>query len=78
MSTVRVFVAPGCHLCEAALEVVESVCSKLGEAFEVVDIEGDPVLESRYRERLPVVEVDGEEAFTYYVDRDALRERITA
>jgi hypothetical protein len=76
MSAVRLFVAPGCHLCEAALEVVAAACSELDVALEVVDIAGDPALESRYRERIPVVEVDGEEAFTYYVDAAALRERI--
>jgi len=33
----------------------------------LVDIGGDAALEARYRERLPVVEIDGEEAFTYFV-----------
>ena len=33
-----------------------------------VDIGGDPELEARYRELLPVVEIDGERAFTYFVD----------
>ena len=78
MRDVRVFVAAGCHLCEAALEVVASVCTALGVAFEVVDVGGDPELERRYRERLPVVEVGGEEAFAYFVDPDALRDRIVA
>ena len=33
-----------------------------------VDITGDAELEARYREWLPVVEIDGERAFVYYVD----------
>jgi glutaredoxin-like protein DUF836 len=41
-----------------------------------VDIGGDPKLESRYREWLPVVEIDGRQAFTYYVHPDALRRRL--
>jgi hypothetical protein len=45
-------------------------------ALEVVEIDGDPELEARHRERLPVVEVDGEAAFTWFVDPDALRERL--
>jgi hypothetical protein len=71
-------VAPGCHLCEAALELVEAVCTELGAPLEVTDIEGDEELESRYRERIPVVLVDGVEAFTYFVDADALRRRLAA
>jgi hypothetical protein len=72
-SRVAVFYAVGCHLCERALEVVQDVC---GGDFEPVDIGGDPLLEERYRERIPVVEVDGVEAFTYFVDADALRRRL--
>jgi hypothetical protein len=47
-------------------------------AFREVDISGDPALEARYREWLPVVEIDGERAFVYYVDPAALRRRIGA
>ena len=70
---VRVVVGQGCHLCDAALDVVRSVC---GEAFEVVDITGDPELERRYRERIPVVEVDGVATFTYFVHPAALSEAL--
>ena len=70
---VTVYLAAGCHLCERALEVVREVC---GEEFELVDIGGDAALEERYRELIPVVEVDGVEAFTYFVDADALRRRL--
>jgi hypothetical protein len=45
--------------------------------LELVDIAGDPDLERRYREHLPVLEIDGERAFAYFVDADALRARIT-
>ena len=47
-------------------------------ALDVVGIDGDPDLEARYRELLPVVEIDGERAFTWFVDPDALRERLAA
>jgi hypothetical protein len=70
---VVVFVAQGCHLCEAALEIVGSVC---GEGYEVVDITGDTALEAQYRERIPVVEVDGIERFTYLVTPEGLRAAI--
>jgi thiol-disulfide isomerase/thioredoxin len=73
---VRVFVAPGCHLCERGVEVVEQVCRELGADYAIVDISADPVLETRYRELIPVVEIDGERAFTYFVQPDALRLRL--
>jgi hypothetical protein len=51
---------------------------ELGFDLELVDIGGDPDLESSYRAHLPVVEIDGERAFTYFVDPEALRARLSA
>ena len=70
---VVVYTAPGCHLCEGALAVVREVC---GDGFATVDIDGDPELEARHRVSLPVVEIDGAHAFSYFVTSDALRERL--
>jgi hypothetical protein len=55
---------------------VESV--RAGHPFDLeeVDISGDPELEARYRELLPVVELDGVQAFTYFVEPDALRRKL--
>ena len=44
-----------------------------GFELTLVDIGGDAGLEARYREKLPVVEIDGEEVFTYFVTLDGLR-----
>jgi hypothetical protein len=49
---------------------------ELGFDFDEVDIGGDPDLEARYREWLPVVEIDGERAFTYFVEPGALRRKL--
>jgi hypothetical protein len=56
---------------------VREAQSELGFELRLVDIEEDPELERRYRAELPVVEVEGEKAFTYFVDLDALRARLT-
>jgi glutaredoxin len=79
MSALRhvvVFHAEGCHLCERALEVVEAVRLEHDFELELVDIGGDPELEARYRERIPVVEIDGEPAFTYFVSPETLAARL--
>ena len=69
------FLAEGCHLCERALEVVGQVCA--GD-FERVDIGGVAELEAAYRESIPVVEIDGVRAFTFFVQPEALRQRLKA
>jgi hypothetical protein len=38
-----------------------------------VDIAGDAALEARYRELLPVLELDGRRLFAYHVPAAALR-----
>jgi glutaredoxin len=73
---VTVYHATDCTLCERALEVVEAVSREFEVELEAVDISGRPQLESRYRQRIPVVEIDGETAFTYFVDAEALRSRL--
>ena len=56
--------------------MLERVRADVPFALEEVDITGDSELERRYRERIPVVEVDGVEAFTYVVHPAALRRRL--
>ena len=75
---VTLFHAQGCSLCDRAREQLRPLRDELGFAYEEVDITGHPELEARYREWLPVVELDGERVFTYYVHEDAFRRRIEA
>jgi glutaredoxin len=75
---VTLYHAPGCHLCESARRVLEQVREEVPFELEEIDIAGDPELERRYRERIPVVAVDGDEAFTYFVHPDGLRRRLTS
>jgi len=65
-----------CHLCERALERVRALHEELEFELREVAIDGDPELEGRYREWLPVVEIDGERVFTYHVHEDAFRRRL--
>jgi glutaredoxin len=76
--SVIVYHAAGCHLCERALAQVRLLQAELGFELEEVAIDGRPELEACYREWLPVVEIDGERVFTYYVHEEAFRRRISA
>ena len=72
-SKVVLYGAEGCHLCERARATVVEVQQELGFELEEVAIDGDAELESRYRELIPVVEIDGKQEFVYFVDPAALR-----
>jgi glutaredoxin len=73
---VRLYGAAGCHLCEQARETVLALREELGFDLEEIAIDGDPELEERYRELIPVVEIDGQQAFVYFVPPDALRRKL--
>jgi glutaredoxin len=78
--TVRVAVyhAADCHLCERALAQVRALRQELEFELEELAIDGDPELEAAYRELIPVVEINGERAFTYHVHEAAFRRRLEA
>ena len=63
---------PGCHLCDDARVVLERV----GAPFAEVDITSDDELHAAYLERIPVITLDGEERFEYFVDEAALRRHL--
>ena len=73
---VTIYHAADCSLCSRALEVVAVLHDELAFELVLIDIGGRPELEARYRELLPAIEVDGELAFTHFVDPDALRIRL--
>ena len=78
MAEVVLYTARDCHLCGRARETLAELREEISFALREVDITGDAELEARYRELLPVVEIDGRRAFVYRVDRDEFRRRLAA
>jgi glutaredoxin len=72
VARITLYGRPGCHLCDDARAVLERV----GEPFEEVDIESDDALLKRYLERIPVVAIDGQELYDFFVDEQDLRRRV--
>ncbi|TML03660.1 MAG: glutaredoxin family protein [Actinobacteria bacterium] len=63
---------PGCHLCDEA----RAVLLRIGEPFDEIDIDSDDELFKRYLERIPVIALDGEELYDFFVDEQDLRRRV--
>jgi len=66
------YTRPGCHLCDEA----RAVLLRIGEPFDEIDIDSDDELFKRYLERIPVVALDGEELYDFFVDEQDLRRRV--
>ena len=72
MRQLTLYGRPDCHLCDDARAVLDRV----GAAYDEVNIDEDDDLFKRYLERIPVLTLDGEELFEFFVDEDALRARL--
>ncbi len=76
MSTVVLYGREGCCLCDDAREVLERVRRRRGFYLEERDIDRDESLLRTYLERIPVVTIDGVEAFELFVDESELERRL--
>ena len=56
---VVLYARQGCHLCDAARDVVTAAAAAAGAGWLEVDVDTDPELVARYGELVPVVTVDG-------------------
>lgn len=74
---VRLLSRPGCHLCDDARVVIESVCADLGVGWEERDISGDERLTREFGEHIPVTFVDGAQHDYWRVDAGRLRAALT-
>lgn len=73
VAEVVMYARDGCHLCDEAREAILGLRGEVSFEYREVDIEGDRELEREHGLRVPVVVVDGEEAFEYRVDVGELR-----
>jgi glutaredoxin len=63
MTEVTLYGKPGCCLCEDAKHAIDEVRARRPFDLTEVDVSIDPVLHARYGERIPVVAVNGRDAF---------------
>lgn len=66
---------PGCHLCDAAREVVDTVVGELGSVASVTELSilDDPDLFEKYVEEIPVVLINGRVHNIWRIDPVRLR-----
>jgi len=63
-----------CHLCHDMEVALEPLAAEFGATVNVVDVDADPVLESRYDELVPVLLHGETELCHYFLDEPKTRE----
>jgi glutaredoxin len=76
VTLVTVYSKPDCHLCEDAIEVLRGLQDEFVFDLRELDISADETLLRGYFERIPVIELDGEELCEFFVQEALLRERL--
>jgi hypothetical protein len=72
VSEVVLYGRPGCHLCDEARAGLEKLAGPHGFRVREVNIEGDEALHRAMLERIPVIEVGGEEVCELFLDAEAV------
>lgn len=74
---VIVYSRPGCHLCDEAKAAIEKSNCSDHYTLEEVNIESDDGLLKKYKYDIPVITIDGVEAFKHRVDPEQFKIRVT-
>ncbi len=73
---VVIYTRSGCHLCEIAKSVMRDAGCYAEFVLNEVDIESDPSLLERYKNDIPVITINGVEAFRHRLSAEAFREAL--
>ncbi len=73
MTVVTVYSRLNCHLCEVAVDALESVRTELAFEIEKIYIDGDAELIKKYGEEVPVIHIDGKHHDIFRVDLNRFR-----
>jgi hypothetical protein len=77
-AVITLYGRPGCHLCEEARAELQPIAAAAGATIDEVNIDLDDALLLRMLERIPVIEVAGEEVCELWVDPPAVARALTA
>ena len=73
MTLITIYSRTGCHLCEDALKILQSMQSELDFDLEEILIDGSEELEKLYGEKIPVTQIDGKHHDFRRVDPERFR-----
>jgi glutaredoxin len=77
MTEVVLYGRPGCCLCDDARAVIETVRERIPFVLRERNIEDDEALHRAYLERIPVITIDGVEAFELFVGAPELERAVS-
>ena len=73
---IEVLTKSDCSLCDDMKEIVNRVLADYPLKLVTTDIESDPTLYEKFKERIPVLKINGIESFVYKTNEVTLRHKL--
>ena len=74
--TLEILTKKDCCLCDEAKIIIDRVLKDYQARLIITDIESDDDLFEQYKERIPVLKINGEEHFVFKVHEITLRKKL--
>lgn len=72
-----IFTKPGCHLCDVMKKDIMNLKDEFNFKFIEVNIINDKLLFERYKDKIPVLEINGRMFAKFKIDLDKLRSKLS-
>ena len=73
---IAIYTRPGGHLCDEAKQVILSSGCDKDYTLDEINIESDPALLEQYGRDIPVITINGVEAFRHRLTAESFRKRL--
>jgi hypothetical protein len=73
---IEILTKSDCSLCDDMKEIVNRVITDYPLKLVMTDIESDPTLYDKFKERIPVLKINGIESFVYKANEITLRHKL--
>ena len=73
---IEIYSRPDCHLCDEAKAAIMLFCDRFPLDVIVTNVDSNPDLRAAYGTEIPVIFIEGSEAFRHRVDAMALERKL--
>ena len=73
---IEIYSRPGCHLCDDAKAAIEPFVRRYSIDLTVTDVDSDAALREAYGFDIPIVMINGKEAFRHRVESGTLERKL--
>ena len=78
MNKLLLYTKPDCHLCDEMKDVISVVKREVNFDFEEINIKQNELLYEKFKEKIPLLMMNGRLIAKYYIDKEKLLKIISS